>query len=698
MLMGGKAVRAVLAIALTCGVAAAEQRVQLRISGSCSGDLLLYRCVGGLCTELTGRSPLREGSATLTLPDASRHRVELESNNCWLAPLDVGADTAESIEIRAWPPAALTGIATTHDKGDVTALDAHLKIDGVEREAKVRCQVEQSKWRCPIPAAPLQARIEAAGYAPRHVWDIAARPSSVYDAGTIEFVRGATVAGMLDPGSVAPEVTIELHVDGKGEKQPLFRLRPVKGHFEFAGVMPGAYRVIARARDVSPARSETLIVSASSFYRVAPLRFDALATVKIAVDPPVDSLQRPWNIAISHITPGTPHTTPVVRDSVPLTGWWEKPGIETGRYVIAISDASGAIVHRVQMQIDENGPVIEVRIAQIPVRGRVSVGGAELTFTSVGIQGGKRVQFTASEEGEFSGMLPHEGTWDVKIALRDEKAYVVRRGVNVKRPADADVAYIELELPPGKIEGTVFDGAGEPLTEMSSIMLVRNGKPEANTVSGDEGQFAFFGLAEGDVMLRAVTASGGDTGLIPARVRNSGTSRIRLTMAQGRRVQGTLVTSNGLPIAGAYIRYLAPAMPTFLQTVTDASGIFELRLPHGVGTIAVAVLASALPVSLSTVEVSADRILHLVVPTDRGELFIPMSRRAEPPLIASLNGIPLPVRTLVFPMDGSALPRGVQPDGFLITLVPGAYTFCSGGCQTVTIRSGERTVARPDEQ
>jgi hypothetical protein len=510
--------------------------------------------------------------------------------------------------------------------------------------------------------------------------------------GVIELRRGATIHGLVVKSS--PETSIELHTYGVPPHRPLMRIKAVRGYFEFAGVSPGTYRVIARTPGMSAATSENLVVTTGSSYRVADLRFRQLSALRVAVTPPADVQQRPWRVTLGYLTEGSSRAAPISDDNLSLTGWYERTGLDTGRYLLSIRDADNAIVYRSQITIDETPRLHNIRIDQVPLVGTVSAGShgvrAKLEFTSKAPHAGRRIRIAADDEGAFSGTVPHEGIWDVRISSAEDRSYVMQHNIEIKRGEDG-TATVQLVVPGGELRGLVVDNEDKPLAERASIMLVRDGRPEANALSDAEGQFEFFGLRDGNVMLRAVTASGLDTGLIPAVV-GPASSPVRLVVRKEMRVRGVLLTHAGEAISGAILRYLAPTIVGQREITTDPAGIFEIRLPEATPIATVIVLARHFPVMLHTLYPSQELVQLVLSPTS-GELFIPMKPGVRPPTIALPNGAPVQVAALVFPYDGSGSPQGVRPDGFLLTLASGAYTVCTDDCRSVRIQVGQRSNA-----
>jgi len=340
-------------------------------------------------------------------------------------------------------------------------------------------------------------------------------------------------------------------------------------------------------------------------------------------------------------------------------------------------------------------PAVEVPVTQIPIRGSVAAGTTPirgfLTFTSRGGDLGKTVSLTSDENGEFSGFLPREGLWDVRVLPQTRDAYVIKRGVEVKRRGDLPYARVDVVLPGGRIAGNVVDRTGKVWPEPSSVVLYRDGLAEATARVDSDGKFGFFGLAPGAVALRAL-ARRGNSDMIASTVSEDSREPVQLVIGSQRVVRGTALSSDGFTIAGAIVRFSAATVSGTAEVITDPGGNFEINVPDSMSVVTVALLANGFPVTVSTVPVDDDTKVELIAGSAAGELSIPMTSSTPIPYVGTPGGTPLPIRALLFPPDGLGPPKGITKEGFSISIASGVYTLCKtvSDCRTIQIRTGER--------
>ena len=124
------------------------------------------------------------------------------------------------------------------------------------------------------------------------------------------------------------------------------------------------------------------------------------------------------------------------------------------------------------------------------------------------------------------------------------------------------------------IEGTVFAETGEPAANVPVVLLGHGPQPLQRGETDEQGQFRFGQLKGGNYTVRA----GGDhQGLGTARLQaNNGTFMTTLQLRRGACVGGTLLTTDGTPIADATIEWRADNGTWADSTTTNEDGTFLL--------------------------------------------------------------------------------------------------------------------------
>lgn len=662
-----------------------------------------------MCARVPCDSPLKELSfdgdeLRIPVPDDLALHLEFLSPQCWLSAASVTADVAEVV-VRRWPLATIQGQFDVEPRRDDVALFAQVRIAEPDPvETRQPCEVEGTNWKCRVPATRFSVKLEVPGLAPRHFRNVVARTEASTNLGKVDFHPGGTISGAVThhPQFDLRDAFAELYQDSFGREQPLVRTPLSGGHFEFSGVAPGTYRVIARAKDASPTRSARVTVVAGSSHDAGELALQALATLKTVVTPATDGLQRPWRVKLERLEERTNRTTPVAEEALDPAGWWERSGLEAGAYILSVADVAGAKVYSDRVDVAAGMPLLPIELQLVSIRGSVALGSeptsAEVIFLSTGLASGKRITMKSDAEGVFGGILPHEGRWNLRIRWLDRHTYVNHGPVDVKRRSDAAYAEVAVRLPAGKIEGQVVDTDGEPVVE-ADVLVIRGDAPAGVSSPDAEGRFEFLGLEEGAVMLRAMTRNG-DSGMVPAIAAESFDTPVAVIVREERRIAGTLSTSDGRGIAGAALRFAAASSGIQPDLVSGPGGTFDLRVPHDTKEMTVTILAVGLPVSLQSMNVTGHAQPRLTVGKNGGELVIPMTAKSRQPLIGPHGGIPVPIRKLVFPPDGSPERRGLDANGFRIQMEPGAYVYCArpGDCKPVVIHAGQQTVVSPYEE
>jgi len=94
------------------------------------------------------------------------------------AEVTVEGRTPTSLRLALWPAASLHG-EILMDGGRTLPRELEVRLSAVAAEpapspsrATLRCRIEGGAWSCVGPAGVFDVQLEAAGYAPRYVWDV----------------------------------------------------------------------------------------------------------------------------------------------------------------------------------------------------------------------------------------------------------------------------------------------------------------------------------------------------------------------------------------------------------------------------------------------------------------------------------------------------------------------------------------------
>lgn len=155
-------------------------------------------------------------------------------------------------------------------------------------------------------------------------------------------------------------------------------------------------------------------------------------------------------------------------------------------------------------------------------------------------------------DGTFAGWLPSEGHWNVQITP-NEALQRVRTRVDVRIPPNGVRAQVPIDLPGGRIEGTVVDEESNPVADVE-ILVLQGTDIAANGGSDSEGRFAIVGLEPGSFVLYARTRDLFSDHQ-PSTVSAASATKQTLVLRGPAERSGRLVRSSGAPVIGALIRY-----------------------------------------------------------------------------------------------------------------------------------------------
>jgi hypothetical protein len=669
-------------------------------------------CPAGEHCEVAAHTVPVPSSPAAVLSVDRPSRLVIVSDGCWAAPVTVtDAAAATQAEVPVWPGAHLRGSLTNPSHADLPKrLTA--RVQGAPRftpaisPADVTCGVEGGRWDCLVPSAALDVRVSADGYAPVYLWDMHFDPGEQRDIGSVELRRGASVVGWVAPASgvALRKVTVELVPRGFGspdESKMREGARGTKtipnhrGFFEFQQVPAGTYDVVARLAGHSPGRKTGLRVDDPGEYAIERLVLSPLTRIEVAVDPPAGPENRPWTIVLERQEPLSPFVASLARASAGPDGRWVRENLEAGPYIVSVLDPLGSTLQRKTVNVTPEGTSLDIRLDQVLIRGTVSAGAERMPgFVSFEGTGGSSIRIRTDDQGSFSGMLPREGKWNVKIKSLDSRFYVNRRDIEVRRREGERIAVVDINLPGGRIKGIVLDERGEPST--ADVIVYRDGHPMADIAAAEDGTFEMTGIESGEASLRAVS-HGAASEVVAYQVTQVAPPVAQLVLRKLRSVKGWLTTSDGLPVPGALVRYFAAGNVARKETVTDLSGEFALDAGADTSVISLAVLAPSLPIKVATIVVTAEQSepVHLSIGRGAGALRMLMDRDVPTPWLQT-GGLPIPATALIYPPDGSGAPRGVRPDGLELEMESGSYSICADPrgtrCRLVHLAPGSEQV------
>ncbi len=471
-----------------------------------------------------------------------------------------------------------------------------------------------------------------------------ARIHSGRSAGTTVTLRTLDAAGIIDelegtapsppdpPRSAAgvnpaaPRSLVELGDDATGDARQFSA--PVtgrRGFFQLANTPPGEYLIQARLGSLVSAAQQVTVRRNEETWLRAPLALSAPLTLSLMVEPPVAPSGGRWRITLSHRD--GPLMTPIAANVAwREDGTWRREGLPRGTYQVGLSDESGNRWALREIELS-SADLVHLVVQQRAIRGTVRLGttplAARLTF---GKGGPVRVELSSDVRGEFSGQLPEsDPPVETLRVVVEASTPPLRRTLAVAVPADSSDAVVDLVLPDTTLNVRVVDPFGSPWNEKTVLTAVTDKDgPQQLLVLPSDGAAA-VGDPEADVVtfrsLSPGTARVSATSLTAAseegrvEITEDSPAHASLVMRESLTVKGTVVSSDGSPVAGA----LLTAMPlqTPLQGMseerTDGGGRFELRLPRETRALGLAIAAGGFAYRIARVPLRPGEDVQLVL-------------------------------------------------------------------------------------
>lgn len=645
----------------------------------CDGSILVEPlCDGASCPAAIEIAPAA-ATRSLALPDTTKWRARLQSSNCWAAPVDRITETNAMV---LWP---LRHLAFTVNNTP-TALQARLTSAAASLNATVSCAQAQGKWNCPAPAATIDVRLEADGFAPVYLFGIAAEDNAPR---RIALERGASISGWVE-SSKGPVANAKVTIKSLTREASTNN----RGFFQIVGVQPGVGQTLTiKKQGLSTATVSDVVVEEVREHVLAdPVQLAELASLQLSIMPPSDPAGKPWGIRLNRAVPHSNNYTTIATEQATLAGFWSKDDLESGPYSVVITDSRGSVFERRNVTVELGIGLLPFRIARVGVRGVVRAGEEPLEARLSFVRGGRRVGITSDQEGKFSGVLPEPGDWKIEITPRAAFS-VTSREMDITPRGDASEAEIEIELPAGKVDGMVVDEHGKPVR---AVVNIRRDRVVAYAETDPAGKFTAIGIEPASVFVEAVTPDGAVATAVPYEVTDDESpAPLRIVLESQKKVEIRLVTPTGAPIPGAIVRQLFPPWQRRIETETGPDGRFTVAFTQSPPVVDAVIFAAGFPVKIAPIAYSQSPVT-IVVGRTSSTLNVKVRRAPPWPFLRTPAGSFLSLSTLMVSFDPVGPPRGMVPGGFESELEPGSYAICfeanNAKCEPVTLQPGQKSV------
>lgn len=456
-----------------------------------------------------------------------------------------------------------------------------------------------------LPAGCRAAALHFADFAPVWLTRRLLAAGDVHDAGTIALVKGAAaVVRVRSARDGRPLAGIRVSAVRAGElalmRDPFAGdtaaiatgVTDAAGWVRLSG-LPGEKFVLA-LRDSArrhPQISEPYRIDPGGEAVLDDLSLDPPSTLLVTVALPDDlrdavTVRRVELLPAGHnhwparvpLTGNLTSTGAVVED-VPA-GTWKVRAL--GRLQNGFSTELGSAI--VDLAAGADG-FVTIAVTDRVYRGRVTRDGAAVTGTlnvkSVERGGGGR---------HGVATLAHDGTFEVLLDRRGDYTATVQEASGTMSKLGRYVTFddpeleVEIELPAGRIEGRVVDGAGVPVSGAGvSATQQLPGDPPAlfGTRSGEDGRFVLDSISAGTWELVARTSDGKSE---PAVVTfdSAAVDGITLLLDPTRTVAIRVLDATGHPLRDAFVNVELPPRTEGRSrnnlTTTDADGVAEVQV------------------------------------------------------------------------------------------------------------------------
>lgn len=664
------------------------------------GVLVLRRIPDArLATDKPAEREVPIAGPVIRIDDApeTRWEVSLRSKGFWAAPVVVTFSPSEQVrpvDLPIWRTTTISGVvrpAVNEKLPQSLSVIAEsppqpAKTPEIMRGTRFPCALSaEGAWACTVPAAHLDIVLRIEGYAPIYQWGLVLNPDEPRDLGEIRLQKGASLTVWLDTQSLKtlkePADALLTRLVASVPSQTTARLSvPVaEGQFNARGMVQlvslpaGTYVLTVKAKGFAPARAFPIEIFAGKETALRkPITLHPPVVIRISVRPATDAQAQPWTVDVRRVNDfgSGIDVDPAVSGPISGDGMIEVKDQAPGSFLVTLSDHAGNVFMRRDLDLrDGTDANVTLDVPLVRVHGKVLLG--EHPFPATLWFGGRNAQvsvkLSTNDEGEFEGTLPNRGQWTVALTGQKKNLDTV---VSVVVGED-DVV---VRIPETIVSGRVVDPAGGPIDQVE-VTANAAGRPVTMRPRQD-GSFAFYGLPEVTVLLRADDLrTGRSSKAVQASVKaGEPVERVELRLEPDREVNGRIM-SRGIPVIGAQVTIVAlmePSSPT-VRGVSDEAGKFQFRVPSIAQRAWVIVGAPGKTLQNYEVVLNSGPVVLELEPIG-GTVVLAWPKGNLPVVLR--GGTPLPLPNLT----GWARAQGEMLTGEQLripNLAPGSYRFCT---------------------
>jgi hypothetical protein len=556
----------------------------------------------------------------------------------------------------------------------------YARLRAVDQPAiELTCPVTRSTWACRVPAGTFDVEVRLPGFAPQYRWNVELK-NGASDFGLMQFARGGGAEGkIVEAGTpvsgVAVELTPEATLTGDAARRNAFRARKMvtrrNGRFAFAELSDGIYTLTYERAGFSTVSRSGIRIEAGHVRDLGNFAISSLSPLSFFVTPPVDFAGSPWQIRLNRRRGSSGYEELVRSGKTSPAGVWSADSLDASEYRVEVLSSRGDRVLSRSIELPRDA-IVNLAIDAIPIHGMLSLGDKPVSGR-VGLvwSDGSSLSFAANANGEFSGVVPHEGTWRVFVRLADPPLEVRARDTEVVRKPAADRAEVRVSLGGSSVEGTVFDEHGDPV--VAGVLLFREHSLAVSARTGSDGRYRIVGLEKGPVELVANVGKA-NSGYVPATLPEDDTTTVDLSVKPNRTVNGHVRDAAGNAVIGAVLYYASGTYPR--QAATGLDGDFVLTLPGISPDASILVVAPGLPRKLISYVVQPEApSLEITLGTATAVMRVKVKTAPPWPYVTGDGKNFFSLLNFFSPRAGGP-PLEFQQGSYAIEVEPGAYIVC----------------------
>jgi hypothetical protein len=564
----------------------------------------------------------------------------------------------------------------------------HIGNDETLPDGIVECPVQDSRFRCGVPAGFLDLRIKASGYVAQYRWDAEVLPGAKYDAGEIKLAKGAAVVGRVKVSArgVKPAASITLtpqlgeladpHTARSGQLA-LSGTTNDRGFFHVDGVPPGNYVVTARQQGFATSRTTVRVLANVESELIEPLTLERPHGIDLAVSPPVDADAHPWRVRLQELGALQAFSPESLPAKYVAPGLYRIASIPTGSYQVSIENGEGETFSAEAIDVDGRRSLFPISLAIILVKGRLHLGHDPLSASIWfgGRHGPTTIRVNSDAKGDFRGFLPHTGKWQVEIESEEPAVRRLLRNVDV-RSLENGSASLDLTLPATTLKGMVVGPEDEPMP--AANVSAKTADSVVQTKSDSSGRFELRGLPQGTITLTATALSKYSSDVVSATLNEDTETAVEIHLRESTKVKGT-VTSGGMGVPGATVMLWpsSDTTPSIKPVSTTPQGEFGASVPESTLRVNVIVLAPGFALYARQIDIQVSKIIVCELMQGGGSITIERkSENDQSPLFLVHNGVQIfgPILSQWMRLHSAAKPSGSALT--VADLEPGAYSGC----------------------